>query len=378
MLSTFSGRFGKYVDGELMIGQCFFNREQWESGRDAHPLTPEEKVQEFFDCKGKENESIFFRINTFKNLIDSDFYHEHLFVKPIYGCCLWAHVGPQGTIFGAASFGQRKGATSHVSSQFHALLSAPSLKPMFYHQHFKFWAKNEALIQTPRAETSFNQHKSISNFVAFASFPATFELLLHGPWMAPYMALRNALYVGGGSLATALLRAGTAVPNHLMWPSAVGLGEGIDWGPVTLSGPKKLRLQVWPFAWRLFVPKALWSRGWSFQLLDGENVCACVNHRNPESDRIWLVSNTCLFHLISILFGMMITLIYSWDGLKPATIDIWLIRYQMSLKKEDQTCWIADSQEKTSPRLDGHFTFPLRLLHLIVVTLPADVSAWQP
>ena len=88
MLSTFSERFGKYVDGELMIGQCFFNREQWESGRDAHPLTPEEKVQEFLDCKGKENESIFFRINTFKNLIDSDFYHEHLFVKPIYGCCL--------------------------------------------------------------------------------------------------------------------------------------------------------------------------------------------------------------------------------------------------------------------------------------------------
>ena len=28
--------------------------------------------------------------------------------------------------------------------------------------------------------------------------------------------LRNAIYVGGGSLATALLRAGTAVPNHLM------------------------------------------------------------------------------------------------------------------------------------------------------------------
>ena len=80
-----------------MIGQCFFNREQWESGRDAHPLTPEEKVQEFLDCKGKENDSIaintvdqyvFFRRNTFKNLIDSDFYHEHLFVKPILGCCL--------------------------------------------------------------------------------------------------------------------------------------------------------------------------------------------------------------------------------------------------------------------------------------------------
>lgn len=32
-----------------------------------------------------------------------------------------------------------------------------------------------------------------------------------------FAALENALYVGGGSLATALLRAGTAVPNHLMY-----------------------------------------------------------------------------------------------------------------------------------------------------------------
>ena len=124
--------------------------------------------------------------NTFKNLIDSDFYYDHLFVKPISGCCLWAHVGPQGTIFGAASFGQQKGATSHVSSQFHALLSAPSLKPILY-QHFKFWAKHEALIQTPRAETSCNQHKSISNFVAFASFPATFAVAwaMDGPLTWP-------------------------------------------------------------------------------------------------------------------------------------------------------------------------------------------------
>ena len=123
-----------------------------------------------------------------------------------------------------------------------------------------------------------------------------------------------------------------------------GWGKGFIGGPSHWVAPKNWDcLQVWPFAWRLFVPKALWSRGWSFQLLDGENVCACVNHRNPESDRIWLVSNTCLFHLISILFGMMITLIYSWDGLKPATIDIWLIRYQMSLKKirhaESQIHW---------------------------------------
>ena len=246
------------------------------------PWRLKRKCRSFLIAKAKKTNLFFFRINTFKNLIDSDFYHEHLFVKPIYGCCLWAHVGPQGTIFGAASFGQQKSATSHVSSQFHALLSAPSLKPMFYHQHFKFWAKNEALIQTPRAETSFNQHKSISNFVAFASFPATFELLLHGPWMAPYMALRNALYVGGGSLATALLRAGTAVPNHLMWPSAVGLGEGIDWGPVTLSGPKKLRLLAgMAFCMAPFCPEGALVTGvvvsapWR-----GECVCLCESQES--------------------------------------------------------------------------------------------------
>lgn len=247
MLSTFSGSMWM---GSWWLDSVFSTVS---SGKVVEMLIPwrlKRKCRSFLIAKAKKTNLLrsilsismfFFRRNTFKNLIDSDFYHEHLFVKPILGCCLWAHVGPQGTIFGAASFGQQKGATSHVSSQFHALLSAPSLKPMLY-QHFKFWAKNEALMQTPTAETSFNQHKSISNFVAFASFPATFELLLHGPWMAPYMALRNALYVGGGSLATALLRAGTAVPNHLMWPSAVGLGEGIYWGPVTLEWPQKTEI----------------------------------------------------------------------------------------------------------------------------------------
>lgn len=49
--------------------------------------------------------------------------------------------------------------------------------------------------------------KRIPVFVWSVTFFGILEWLLR---------FRNAIYVGSGSLTTALLRAGTAVPNHLM------------------------------------------------------------------------------------------------------------------------------------------------------------------